>query len=236
MAGIVPLSGFFTKDEVLLSVLDHRNPVFIVLALIAVVLSALYMARVALIVFFGRLKPENEHAHESPLVMTVPLMLLAFFALTVGFLTFPWTSAYQGFGAFLEGHGEFHFKLWLTVVSVVLALSGVFIGWLAYSKGVISHQRIAARYAVVHRVLVNKYYIDDFYQWVINRVALVLAAFVAVFDRTVVNDIGVNGPSITVMLSALRARYVQTGRMYNYAAAMVLGVIALALIWWTVGI
>ena len=232
LAGIVPLSGFFTKDEVLLSVLDHRNPVFIALALGAVVLSALYMARLVFIVFFGRLRPENERAHESPLVMTVPLVLLAFFALTLGFLAFNWTDAYQGFGEFLSGEGKFEITPWLTGVSLVLALGGVAVGWLTYSKGSISHQALARRYSGVYRLLVNKYYIDEMYQWVINRVVLVFSNFVALFDRIVVNDTGVDGSALTVMLSALRLRYVQTGRMYNYGMAMALGVIALALIWW----
>ena len=125
LAGIVPLSGFFSKDEALLAVLDHRNPVFIILALAAVVLSALYMVRVTLVVFFGSLKSENESAHESPLLMTVPLMLLAFFALTVGFIAFSWTDAYGGFSDFLVGEGKFHINVWLTVVSLLLAVAGL---------------------------------------------------------------------------------------------------------------
>ena len=234
LAGIAPLSGFFSKDEVLLSVLENRNPAFVAVTLAAVVLSALYMTRVALVVFFGRLKPENEHAHESPLAMTVPLVLLAFFALTLGLVVFNWPGAYQGFGDFLSGEGSFHIEPWLTALSLALALAGVAIGWLAYSRDTISHQGIAQRYSGLHRVLVNKYYIDDLYQWVITRVVLVFGDMVALFDRIVVNDTGVNGSALTVMLSALRLRLVQTGRMYNYGMAMAVGVFALALIWWVV--
>ena len=234
LAGIVPLSGFFSKDEVLLAVLDHRHPVFIILALAAVVLSALYMARVTFIVFFGKLKTENEHAHESPRIMTVPLMLLAFFAMTVGFLAFNWTDAYRGFGDFLVGEGDFHIEWWLTIVSLLLALSGVLISWLAYSKGSISHDAIAQRFSALHRLIVNKYYVDEVYQWVIDHMVMVFSRFVAFFDRVVVNDTGVNGSAWTVMLSALRVRLIQTGRMPNYGLAMVLGVLGLALIWWVV--
>ena len=234
LAGIAPLSGFFTKDEVLLAVLEHRNPVFIALALAGIVLSALCMARVTFIVFFGATKPENEHAHESPLVMTVPLILLAFFALTIGFIAFNWTDAYQGFGDFLANEGKFRIEPWLTALSLVLALAGVAIGWLTYSRGSISHQGIAERYRVLHRLLVNKYYIDDLYELVVRRVVLVFSRFVVLFDRIVVNDTAVDGSALTVMLSALRMRCVQTGRMYNYGMAMVTGVIALVLIWWVV--
>ena len=234
LAGIVPLSGFFSKDEALLAVLDHRNPVFIILALAAVVLSALYMTRVTLVVFFGSLKSENESAHESPLLMTVPLMLLAFFALTVGFIAFNWTDAYGGFADFLVGEGEFHINVWLTIVSLLLAVGGIIIGWMAYSRGSISHQSLAQRYPTVYRILVNKYYIDEIYQWVINRIVLALGRFTALFDRAVVNDIGVNGSALSVWTSAMILRFVQTGKMYNYGLVMALGVIALTLIWWIV--
>jgi len=239
LAGIAPLSGFFSKDEVLLAVLDNRNPAFLVLALGAVVLSALYMARVTLVVFFGPLKKENERAHESPPVMTVPLILLAFFALTVGLIAFNWTDAYQGFGSWLladqplsEGGEKFHITPWLTVAALVLALAGVALGLLTYSWERISHRAIAQRYAFVHRVLVNKYYVDEAYQWVIDRVVLSFSRFVALFDRIVINDTAVNGSAVSVWLSALRLRYVQTGRMYNYGMAMALGVFGLAVVWW----
>ena len=234
LAGIAPLSGFFSKDEVLLSVFDHRPPVFVILALAGVVLSALYMARVTFVVFFGKLKTENEQAHESPFVMTVPLMLLAVFSLSVGFLAFNWTEAYGGFGDFLTGEGEFHVKAWLTGLSLVLVLAGVLIGWLTYMKGRISHRAWAERYPAVHRLLVNKYYMDEMIQWGIDRIVMVFGRFVAVFDRVVVNDIGVNGSAFTVMLSAVRLKYVQSGRLYNYGAAMALGVFGLGLIWWIV--
>ena len=232
LAGLAPLSGFFSKDEVLLSVLDNRNPVFVVLALAAVVLSALYMARLTFVVFFGRLRAENEHAHESPLVLTAPLLLLAFFALTVGLLAFNWTDSYGGFAHFLVAEGKFHVEPWLTAASLALAFGGVATGWLVYGSQRVSHQRIAERFHLVHRILVKKYYIDEVYQWVVNRVVLVFSNFVALFDRIVVNDTGVDGSALSVMKSALRMRYIQTGRMYNYGLAMATGVLALGLIWW----
>ena len=234
LAGVVPLAGFFSKDEVLLAVLDHRSPVFLAVALAAVVLSALYMARVTLIVFFGDLKSGNESAHESPLVMTVPLLLLTFFAVTVGAIAFGWTDSYRGFGDYLAGEGSFHVEPWLTAASLLLALAGLGLGWLYYGSGTLSHRAAAVRLPVLHRTLVNGYYLDLLYQWVIDRVVLTLSRFTALFDRIVVNDTGVDGPAVTVMLSALRMRYVQTGKMYNYGAAMALGIVGLALVWWVV--
>jgi NADH-quinone oxidoreductase subunit L len=235
LAGIVPLSGFFSKDEILLAVLEHRNPVFLLLTLLGVVLSALYMARVVFIAFFDEPSDEATHAHESPALMTVPLVLLAFFAATVGFIAFEWTSGYRGFADFLKpGEGEFHLVIWLTIVSLVFALAGVGIGWLVYINGGLSHHTVAQRFPTIYRILVNKYYIDDLYQWAINHMVLAFGRFIAVFDRMVINDTAVDKTALSVRLSGIWLRLVQTGRMYNYGMAMALGVVVLALVWWLV--
>ena len=235
LAGVVPLAGFFSKDEILLHVLDHRNPVFIIFALAAVVLSALYMVRVTLIVFFGKNRTEEaEHAHESSALMTVPLILLAFFALTVGFLAFNYTSDYGGFGSFIERKGEFEITPWLTALSIILVVVGIGAGYLTYFKDTISHERIAQRYPTLYRWMVNKYYIDELYQWVIDKIVLTFGAFIAFFDRAIINDGGVNGSAWTVWFSAVQMKFIQTGRMYNYGMAMGAGVFVLALIWWIV--
>ena len=106
--------------------------------------------------------------------------------------------------------------------------------WLIYVKGSLSTMDISARFALVHQILVNKYYVDEAYQWVIDKIALALARFVAVFDRAVVNDVGVDGPADMVKSSGLRMKFVQTGRIYNYGMAMAAGAGVLALIWWVV--
>jgi NADH:ubiquinone oxidoreductase subunit 5 (subunit L)/multisubunit Na+/H+ antiporter MnhA subunit len=76
--------------------------------------------------------------------------------------------------------------------------------------------------------------VDELYQWVIDHVVLAAGDFVALYDRVVINDVGVDGSARTVMLSALRLRHVQTGRLYNYGLAMALGVVGLVLVWWLV--
>ena len=234
LAGVVPMAGFFTKDEVLLHVLEHLPPVYIVLALAGVALSALYMARVTLVAFLGQPRADHSDVHESPANMTVPLLLLAPFAVGVGLLAFGLWEGYHGFAAFIEGKGEFHLVLWLSVASLFLAGVGIVVCWLAYVRERLSAEDISARFALVHRILVNKYYVDEAYQCVIDKLALALARFVAVFDRAVVNDVGVDGPADMVKLSGLRMRFAQTGRIYNYGMAMAAGVVILAVIWWVV--
>ena len=234
LAGIPPLGGFFTRDGVLLAVLEGRNLVFVALALAASVLSSLYMARVTLVVFFGPLKSQNEDAHEPPLVMTVPLVVLGLSALTIGLLALSWTASYRGFGDFIAGDGAFRMEPWLTGASMAASLGGAAIGWLTYSGGKISHESLANRYPALYSLLVNRYFIDEIYQRVVDRVVIAFSGFVALFDRVVINDTGVDGVSSTVMLSARRLRRIQSGRMYNYSLVMALGVLGLTLIWWFV--
>ena len=234
LAGIPPLGGFFSKDEILVAVLDGRHPIFFVLVLVAALMSALYMARVFFLVFFGQLKRENARAHESPLLMVLPLAVLAVLALTAGLLAPAWTSDYQGFGAWLF-HDEPHaykVNVMVMALSVALAVGGFALGWALYVKGSLSPDRIRQQMSGLHTLTVNKFYIDELYQWGIDRVVLVFANFMAIFDRIVVNDTGVNGTGRSVLLSGLRLRYIETGKVYNYALGMGVGVVVIALIWW----
>ena len=102
--------------------------------------------------------------------------------------------------------------MWLSVASLLLAGAGIVVCWLAYVRGSVSAANISVRFAMIHRILVNKYYVDEAYQWVIDRLALALARFVAVFDRAVVNDVAVDGPADMVKTSGLRMKFVQTGQ------------------------
>ena len=237
LAGIAPLSGFFSKDEILVAVMDHRNAAFLALTLAGVALSALYMARMVWLTFLGSPHShDSEHAHESPALMTAPLLLLAIFSLTLGAVAIDWGNAYHGFAYWMtEGHEKFHIVPWLTIASLVLAVGGVAVGWHIYGRREYAeqpHHAIAQRFPAIHRILLNKYYMDDLYQWIIDRIALAFSRFIALFDRTVVNDRAVDGSALAVRLTGWWLRLTQTGRLQNYGAAMAAGAIALVLVWW----
>ncbi len=241
LAGIPPLSGFFSKDELLLAVFEGRSIIFLIITLVLVFLSSLYMARLYFRVFAGETSHDSEHAHESPQVMTVPLVLLAVGAVTVGFLGLK-IGGYEGFGSFVT-NGEHHFavNLGLMAAGVFLALSGFGLGYAIYVRKAISSEKLMARFRPLHTLLVNKYYMDALYQRLINHVVVntpatkvVLSKFVGEFDRRVINDVGVNGPGIVVKQAGFRSRYLESGLLYNYALAMVFGAIAVGLFWWLV--
>ena len=236
LGGLPPLSGFFSKDEVLLAVWEGRHPVFLALALVAVFLSALYMARVLFRVFLGPLKPGNETAHESPPAMLAPMLVFALVSVTLGLLALPYSDAYQGLGSFLhlegmEVHG-FQFNLFLAAGSLALAVGAFALAWLTYVRGRISADRVAQRFGPLVRVWERAYYLDELYQWGIDRVVLATGKWVALFDRIVVNDVGVNRTAQSIADSGQRLRYHVTGKLYNYALVMTGGVLLLALLWW----
>ena len=234
LGGIPILSGFWSKDEILLSVSHHLPAIFIVLAFLTAFLSALYMARAMFIVFFGPEGEDSHHAHESPILMTGVLSVLAVLALGFGWIAFNWPGAFGGFGSFVfYDHAEgFHFNFLIAGLSIVLAVAAFALAWLVYVRRGWSHEPLRARFAPVLRVVENRYYVDETYQWVIDRVVLTVSAALAFFDRAVVNDVGINGPGDVVRRVGVALRLHVTGHVYSYALVVALGVIALAIFWW----
>ena len=236
LGGIPILAGFWSKDEILQAVSHGRNPVFIVFALVTALLSALYMGRALFATFFGRLPHELEHTHESPAVMTVPLALLAILAVGFGLISWNWPGAFGGFGYFVfyhEGHG-FEFTWWIGILSAVMAVGSFVVTYLIYERGSISLESTRQRFASILKVVENKYYFDEVYQWTIDQIVLRVADFVGFFDRAGVNDVGVNGPADVVRWAGIKLRLHVTGHLYSYALAMVLGTVALGIFWWLI--
>lgn len=235
LSGIAPLAAFWSKDEMLLAIKDGLNPVFVGLFLIAVVLSALYMARATYLVFFGPLKPENRAVHESPLLMSLPLVVLAVLSVCAGFIVLPLGGGYEGIGRFLF-HGEhghdFELQPLWTVVSVVLATGGFALGIGLYKSSRSTVDSVRKRFSGVHRTLINRYYMDDIYQWFVDRVVLALGRTVALFDRTIVNDRGVNGTGLAVLGMGKRLRGHVTGLFADYGLVMAAGVTVMVLYIW----
>jgi NADH-quinone oxidoreductase subunit L len=236
LAGIPIFAGFFSKDEILLSVLHGLNPIFFVLLLVAVFISAFYMARAIFVPFFGGMSHDSEHAHESPPPMTMPLVLLGVLAVIVGLIALPWTAGYGGFGTFFfnpaEGPEHFDFNWGLAIGATLVSLSAFALAWGMYVRKALSGQMFINAAPWLHRFLVNKLYLDDLYQWAIDHVALVVARFIAFFDRAVINDIAVNQTANLTRDSGEQLRYHVSGKVYNYAFAVVVGAVAIALAWW----
>jgi NADH-quinone oxidoreductase subunit L len=239
MAGMVPLSGFFAKDEILVKAQDASAVVF-VLILITLPITALYMWRLYSLTFLGEPRDHHvhEHAHEQGPVMTVPLIALAVPAAISGFVVFGFVGDIFGWGqgfletvenALVDEPHHFEFDWPIAVISTLLVLGGLVTASWAWSGDMQPARQAAARFPALYHTFRNKFYIDDFYQWVINYVIIGFAKIIAVFDRKVVNDTGVNGPGEVTDGAGWLLKFQQTGRLPNYALAMVVGVVVLAI-------
>ena len=122
----------------------------------------------------------------------------------------------------------------LGIISAVIASSGLVLSWAFYSRRLISSDRLRERFASIHSVIANKYYADVAYQWLIDHIVLTVSKGVALFDRLAINDTGVDGAGTSVVLTGFRLRYLETGKLYNYALGMLIGIFVGILVWWLV--
>ena len=194
LAGIWPLSGFWSKDAILANAWDNQRLLFI-LVIITVFMTAFYMFRVVFLTFGGTYRGK-EHLHESSSVMTIPLIVLAvlaagsgFFNLTGGFSTFFGTgethSVIQGlFGIFTEP---------LPWISLVLAVAGIFLAYAIYSRKWISAENLGKIFAPLYKLFYNKYWVDQLYEGIIVKKILMDGLFKAAqFIDTQIIDGGLN--------------------------------------------
>ncbi len=204
ISGIFPLSGFWSKDEIVAATAHH--PVFMFLTLLIAFMTAFYMFRLCFITFFGEPRDQHrfDHAHESPKVMTVPLMVLAFLSIFAGWVGLPWI--HHGYTWFLyQGEAPEHSASWvLMIVSTIVALSGIGLAYLMYYKKSISAEKIGQTFRPLYTLLFNKYYFDEIYDAVVLKPVLAFARFMWSFDARLIDGI-VNGVGwLTIQWSNLK--------------------------------
>ena len=240
LAGIIPLAGFWSKDEILVELRDHEPVVLFVILGATSALTAIYSTRLVLLTFFGEAKDRaaNAHAHESPPVMLLPLAILAGLAVVAGFVAFEGVGEVLGFTGgignvvFTQGELGHSFELDETVAlgAMASALAGIALGFIYWWGRAERAERARSWAPELHDLLVNRYYFDQLYQFTIDRVIVGLATVVAYFDRWVINESGVDGTAQGIGFTGFRLKFIQTGRIPNYALAMALGVVVLALV------
>src|SRR5437773_8541922 len=223
LAGIVPFSGFFSKGEILSVTFDAGadHPGFYLLFAFGIVtafLTAFYAFRLWFMTFHGEYRG-HEHPHESPRVMTTPLMILAGFALVSGLLAYPM----QGFGNLVFfGRPEAGFPLvgipWshylLEGTALGVAVLGIALAWSIYATKRIPAERFTATRggAFLHRMLARRYWIDDVYDAFGRNVVVGLARGLDWFDRNVidgiVNAVGRSGMRVAVQSDVFDRRVI----------------------------
>jgi NADH-quinone oxidoreductase subunit L len=235
LAGIPPLAGFFAKDQIL-EIADHTGRTWIyLLGSLAALMSALYIGRLVFLAFFGTPRSEEaKQAHESPRVMTVPLLVLAAGAVLAGFLLS--TSAEGTLARVLEPvvgavpEGEGLSALALSAIATAIALGALAVAWWVYASGRVEWLTLRERLQPLPRAARNGWYVDQAYSTLFVDPGTATARFSAnVFDTKVVDGL-VNGVGAGTRRLAAAVRLVQTGFVRSYALAFLLGAVGV-LVW-----
>jgi NADH-quinone oxidoreductase subunit L len=222
LVGIPPFAGFFSKDEIIATAYHTQHYAIWVIAGLTALVTAVYMTRTVLLTFQGDYRGEA-HPHESPAVMTAPMIALAILSFISGFmgnLFFDWVH--------FPGVEKEPFSVPLAITSVIVALIGIGIGWLLYGRQ--RERDPLLSMGPVTTVLQRKYYMDDLYmRGIVKPIQYPVAAAVNTFDRRVI-DGAVNGVGVVTGTLGRFLRYVQTGNVQRYAVFLFVGVAVLAIV------
>ncbi|MEO8475620.1 MAG: NADH-quinone oxidoreductase subunit L [Actinomycetota bacterium] len=229
LAGLPPLAGFFAKDQILEIANQTGRQWVYVLGTIGASISALYIGRLIFLTFFGQARTEEaEHAHESPWVMTIPLLVLSLGAAFLGVLvqrspegTFSiWAESAVG----TSPAGEVGLPVAvLSTIAAAIAVLTLVAAWAIYASGRIDWMALRVRLAPIQRLFANGWYVDDYYSTILVTPGKAAAAFTAYVVDAKIIDGAVNGIGAGTRRLASVGRKLQTGYVRTYAAAIFLG-------------
>jgi NADH-quinone oxidoreductase subunit L len=242
IAGIPPFAGFFSKDEILAHAYA-ASPLFWVLGVIGALLTAFYMFRLFFLTFFGEFrgtKEQQHHLHESPMSMTLPLIVLAVLAVVAGYANFPeifggkhylqtyLAPVFKASVAKSAGHHLSHnTELMLMAASVLGVLIAIFVAYNTYISKKVVPEAEEATLSPLHKLIYNKYYVDEIYDALIVKPLYALSTFGHRFIELGIIDNIVNAMgSITLLKGKMYAK-IQTGHTTFYLFVMVLGIIGI---------
>ncbi len=255
IAGVPPFSGFFSKDEILGHAFEVQGPIFWIVGAITAGLTAFYMFRMLFRTFFGESRASEEvkhHIHESPKVMTIPLMILAVLSIVGGWIGIPailggnnyfehWLEPVfghtseaaapafhlvsQAYAAGGETAAGSSMEGTLMVLAIIVALLGIFIAYFLYMKRPELPERFVRAFPRLFKTVHNKYYVDELYQFIFVRGLFALGRlFKRVVDETLI-DGAVNGVAYLLAGIGSLIRRIQAGYVQGYAFAMIVGAI-----------
>jgi len=223
IAGIPPLSGFFSKDEIMVAAWHHNKILFSIEFLVAG-LTAFYMFRLYYSIFWGKATHYHHTPHEAPYVMTIPLMVLAFGSVFAGFL--PFHALVTSDGMPFEAHIDWS----IAIPSVLVGLVGIAIATMMYFKTSLLPNKMANAFGSFYNWAYHKFYMDEVYIFVTKKIIFrYISEPVAWFDRHVV-DATMVGIATTTEKTSHLIKGMQSGRIQQYGYVFVTGTIALVLI------
>jgi len=244
ISGIFPLAGFFSKDEILWSAWSRHHPLVWFSGFATAGLTSFYMFRLIFLAFAGEGRYPEEvrhHLHESPRSMTGPLVALGFLSVVGGLVGLPAWIGSNTFFRFLEpslalalnpepAEASHASELLFAVLSIAVAGAGIYFAYRMYIVNPKSAGEMAIRWENIHRVLLRKYYVDEFYDAAIIHPAMNASSDV-LWKRVDAGliDGTVNGAGRTVQNFATVLKNVQNGLIRSYATWILIGMVAMLL-------
>ena len=223
IAGVPPLAGFWSKDEILVAAYSNSQFIYGVGVFVAG-LTAFYMFRLYFGIFWGNDRQYKHTPHESPASMTIPLIVLAVLTLTAGFVPFSElvTADKAGF--------EAHLNLPLAAIAVAVGALGIFLAWIFYKKENDLAFRFATAFGIFYKWTANKFYFDEIYLFMARTIFFKnVAAPIAKFDKKVVDATMEGIGNQTVVISG-KIKGWQSGKVQDYAFGFMGGVVVLILV------
>jgi NADH-quinone oxidoreductase subunit L len=244
ISGIPPLSGFFSKDEILWKIFENAGPIYYFIVLFIAALTAFYMFRLVGLTFFGKPRYDEKHLepHESPKVMTIPLIILAVLSVIGGFIGFPhYLGLPNALESWLEpvfktanninlayGHQEEYsvsIELLFVVISIVVAVVSIYFAFKKFSV-----QKTFKEEKGIGKVLERKYYLDEIYETaIVKPIHITSDKFLwNIFDVKII-DGAVNGIAKYFAKLSIDWRKMQSGVIQDYATIAIAGVVLILL-------
>ena len=223
ISGVFPLSGFWSKDEILVAAFEHNKLIYGVGIFVAG-LTAFYMFRLYFGIFWGKDTQYKHEPHESHISMTFPLMVLAFISIIGGFIPFSdlITADRVGF--------EAHLNIPLAIVATVVGLTGIGLAYVFYKKENDLADRFANAFGMFYKWANNKFYWDEIYMFVTKKIIYKRIAWpIAIFDKKYVDGTMEGIGNKTVVVSE-KIKKIQSGKVQDYAFGFIAGVVVLALV------
>jgi NADH-quinone oxidoreductase subunit L len=241
IAGIPPLSGFFSKDEILWQAYSHGSPLFWILGWLTAGLTAFYMFRLVSLTFGGEGRYSHDiHPHEAPKLMTIPLVVLAFLSVIGGFVGIPqslgggnaieqWLEpVFERANSRLSAShgGSISSEYLLMALSIIIVVIAIYAARTIYLKRNEIAVRLSTSFKGIYQLLWNKYFVDEIYDAAVVTLIRKTSDKLLwkIFDVNII-DGAVNGAAAVIARASGLLRKIQVGVAQSYALAFVVGII-----------
>ncbi|MFJ7752818.1 NADH-quinone oxidoreductase subunit L [Peribacillus muralis] len=234
ISGFPLLSGFFSKDEILMAAWMNGNYFLFSLAVITSFLTAFYMFRLFFMIFAGESRSQVKQVNESPAAMLAPMLVLGVLAVISGYIQTPWFGTFLG-EWLVEGNeavlgaGHSEGPIWIMILAVLVALAGIVLAYMMYAKTKLPRGWLVKENSTLYRVLENKYYIDEIYYFTIVHITKGISLFLSYIERFIIGGLIATVTGSIEGLGKIGSK-LQSGQVQQYGMIAFLGLAVLLVI------